>query len=137
MLTKRTAKTKKEVLHIIDSITEYVRLDGAHNLASKMIYVTDYINNQVQAGVIGNFAGVEDCYNNFWKDILEENGELDWEQVKKELFDYANILREVSIVYDTLTMGRISKPNTKAQVVIDEVNEVNREIEEDDSKISL
>lgn len=83
-----------------------------------------------------NFADVEDNYNNFWKDILEVNGQINLEQLKKELYDYACMIREVSIVYDTLTMGRISKPNTKAQVVIDEVNEVNREIEDDDSKIS-
>lgn len=126
----------KEFAKILKSKREYYgNTEAAIEFAAEE-YAKQF-SGQIEPPVIGNFAGVEDCYNNFWKDILEENGELDWEQVKKELFDYANILREVSIVYDTLTMGRISKPNTKAQVVIDEVNEVNREIEEDDSKISL
>ena len=74
---------------------------------------------------------VEKCYQDFWAAIVEKNGEIDMEEIKKELYDYRNIIREVSIVYDTLTMGNISKPNTEAQVVIDEVNRIQEELSEE------
>jgi hypothetical protein len=71
---------------------------------------------------------VEESFQTFWKPIICPNGELDLEQVKKELFDYHNIMMEVSKVDDEITGGRISKPNTRADAVIavyeDRVNEL-------------
>lgn len=40
------------------------------------------------------------------------------EQIKKELFDYHTLLDYVPKVYDEVTDGRISKPNTTADAVI-------------------
>ena len=57
-------------------------------------------------------------YEDFWKDIVEKDGVVDMDQIKKELFDFSRVMQEVSIVYDNITNGRISKPNTKAFEVI-------------------
>lgn len=79
---------------------------------------------------------VNRVYNEFWKDILEDsNGELDIEQLKKELHDYHSLLDEVPRVYMYVTGGRISKPNTVADEVISEYfnlveTEINEALEE-------
>lgn len=70
---------------------------------------------------------VDRAYNEFWKDIIEIDGRVSLEQVKKELFDYRNILSEVSRVYDRITYGNISKPNTKAESVIAVVEDLQNE----------
>jgi len=66
---------------------------------------------------------VDEVYEEFWKVIIEPNGEIDFDQVKKELYDYACVMHEVAKVYCELTGSRISKPNTKAESVISVVNE--------------
>jgi flagellar biosynthesis component FlhA len=63
----------------------------------------------------------EQTYEEFWKDIVEKDGKVDMEQVKKELADYRMLLKEVPAVYDEL--AGFSKPHTRAQVIIDAVNE--------------
>jgi hypothetical protein len=74
----------------------------------------------------------EQVWQDFWKEICTKpDGSLDVEQVKKELADYHGIMGEVATVYDTLTMGHISKPNTKASAVISEVQAIQqRELDE-------
>lgn len=67
---------------------------------------------------------IDDVYNDFWKDIVEVDGELDKEQIKRELFDYYVAIREVGKVYDELTMGAFTKPNTAAEYVINRVYKV-------------
>lgn len=63
---------------------------------------------------------VEDVFQGFWKDIVcKENGELDTEQVKRELCDYYKMLREVPYVYSAVTGGLLSKPIYDAKTVID------------------
>lgn len=62
-------------------------------------------------------------YEIFWKDIVEKNGLIDIEQVKKELYDYHVMMNEVSKVYDSITGGRISKPNTASHHVISYADE--------------
>lgn len=64
----------------------------------------------------------EKVYQKFWKTIVEtEDGQLDMEQVKKELADYKILLDEVPKVYDEL--AGFSKPHTRATVIIDAVND--------------
>ncbi len=60
-------------------------------------------------------------YEEFWKDIIEdENGNLNKDQVKRELADFYFIMNEVPKVYMEVTGGMISKPNTFAFEVIGE-----------------
>jgi hypothetical protein len=48
------------------------------------------------------------------------------EEHEKDKADFADVYREVSLVYDSITMGEISKPNTKACHVIQAVEELCR-----------
>ena len=66
---------------------------------------------------------VNKVYDDFWKVIIEPNGEIDFEQVKKELYDYRIVMQEVSKVYLEITDGKLSKPNTSAQYILDEFYE--------------
>lgn len=72
---------------------------------------------------------IEQTWNEFWRPVLykDRNGSaaLDMDAVKREMYDYHVMMREVSEVYDTLTRGRISKPNTSARAVINTVNGLN------------
>jgi len=69
-------------------------------------------------------AEVQKVFKEFWQDIVMPDGEWDLEQVKRELYDYAQFMEETSKVYDHITMGRVSKPNTTAEAVIAEADEV-------------
>ncbi|WP_162878617.1 hypothetical protein [Peribacillus butanolivorans] len=61
-------------------------------------------------------------YEDFWKDIVTDaEGNLDVEQVKRELHDYKIMLDNVPTVYDEL--AGLSKPLTHAQAVIDAARE--------------
>ena len=54
----------------------------------------------------------------FWKDLVcNEDGTLNLQKVKGELHDYGVILDQVREVYDHVSGGRISKPNTLAYEV--------------------
>lgn len=75
---------------------------------------------------------IETDYNNFWRDIVEVDGELDREKVKRELVDYHHIMRMVSEVYDECTNGRISKPNTLPAFVIGAIRENFDEMAQED-----
>ena len=67
---------------------------------------------------------IDKVYNDFWKPLIEKDGRLDLEQLKKELYDYHMVLQEVPKVYWYVTAGKISKPNTKSEVVISESDDV-------------
>ena len=67
---------------------------------------------------------VEERFEEWWASIVMPNGEWDLEQVKKELYDYSVLIRNVSEVYDHITGGRISKPFTKVEVVIAEADDL-------------
>jgi hypothetical protein len=60
----------------------------------------------------------DEVYESFWKGLVEKNGVLDLEEVKKELFDYHTLLQEVPLVYEHVTGGAASKAHTKAEVII-------------------
>ena len=68
-------------------------------------------------------SDVDDVYEEFWKSIIEPDGEIDFEQVKKELFDYWVVIHEVSKVYCEITNNKFSKPNTASQYIIEAVEE--------------
>lgn len=67
---------------------------------------------------------VETVWADFWAPIVAPDGVLNLEQVKAELHDYYTLICEVPKVYDHITGGRISKPNTLASVVIAEHDEI-------------
>ena len=68
---------------------------------------------------------VQKVFTEFWQEIvILPNGEWDLEQVKKELYDFHRLMRNASEVYDHVTMGRISKENTRPGVVIGEYDGV-------------
>lgn len=59
----------------------------------------------------------DSIYEQFWKPIVEKDGVVDMEQLKKELFDFHELMGNAAIVYDHVTGGAISKVNTVASVV--------------------
>ena len=60
----------------------------------------------------------------FWKELVcDENGNVDVEQLKKELYDYSCLMSQVPIVYEHVTGGRLSKPNYSASVVTNSADE--------------
>jgi hypothetical protein len=65
---------------------------------------------------------VEQEWQDTWQNILYNDGVLDLQQLKRELFDAAMIVREVNKVYCELTEHQLSKPNTSADAVIRMVN---------------
>jgi len=62
-------------------------------------------------------------YNEYWKDIIEKDGEVDMNQLKKELFDYSNLMDNASKVYCHITNGMMSKVNYAADTVIAEADQ--------------
>lgn len=68
-------------------------------------------------------AYVEEVFQGFWAEIVCPNGEWDLEQVKRELCDFRDMMREVGLAYDEITNGKISKPNTRRENVIAAVEE--------------
>jgi hypothetical protein len=67
------------------------------------------------------------AWNDFWRDVVCEDGRLNVAQVARELSDFSAVMHEVSLVYDDVTMGMLSKPNTAHQHVIDRVNELEQD----------
>lgn len=64
----------------------------------------------------------QEDYENYWKDIIEdENGEINKDALMRELFDYSVVMDEVPKVYLELTGGKISKPNTRSEAVIEAI----------------
>ena len=66
---------------------------------------------------------VEQVYQDFWKQLVEVDGTVDIEQVKKELFDFYTVITEVPKVYTHITGNQISKLLTSADVVIQVADE--------------
>jgi hypothetical protein len=62
-------------------------------------------------------------YDLHWKPILEKDGALDLDAMKRELHDYQLVMDEVSKAYDDITVGQFSKCNTKAEHIINRVDE--------------
>ena len=60
---------------------------------------------------------VERVYQDFWKPLVERDGIVDMEQVKKELFDFWQVMDRVPKVYCHITGGQVSKILTDPEVV--------------------
>lgn len=61
---------------------------------------------------------VEKEYEEFWKDIVEDDGVLNKGQIKKELYDFSMVMVNCSKAYSEMTCGNISKPNTHFSEVL-------------------
>lgn len=62
---------------------------------------------------------IEQVYQDFWEEIIcDKDGNIDVEQVKKELCDYYKMLQEVPKVYIEVTDGILSKPLYDAETVL-------------------
>ncbi len=59
----------------------------------------------------------EQDYEDFWKEIVETNGFVNIDQVKRELSDYLILLDNVPKVYEHVTGGLVSKPLTDPYLV--------------------
>jgi hypothetical protein len=60
----------------------------------------------------------QEVYDNFWSEIVEDGyGCFEPEKIKNELYDYANLITDAGIVYDHVTGGRASKPNTDPYLI--------------------
>lgn len=61
----------------------------------------------------------EQVYQEFWKDIIcNEDGSINIEQLKKELYDYSRVLDNVPAVYSEITGGMLSYPTYKSETVL-------------------
>ncbi len=62
---------------------------------------------------------VDVVFEEFWSLILiDDQGDIDLDQVKKELFDFWQVMQEVPKVYCHITGNQVSKILAKAEVVI-------------------
>lgn len=61
---------------------------------------------------------VELIYQRHWRDIIEPYGIVDIEAMKRELYDYWQVLSEVPKVYDDITGGMVTRPDAPAYHVI-------------------
>lgn len=66
-----------------------------------------------------NRYDVEQVYQDFWKDIIcDDDGNINVEQLKKELRDFYHIIQEVPKVYYEVTDGTLSKCCYNAETVL-------------------
>lgn len=63
-------------------------------------------------------ADVQKVFNDFWEGLVTANGELNVEQVKKELYDYKVMMDNVSELYMDITGGQLSKPTYVPHVLL-------------------
>lgn len=70
-----------------------------------------------------------EIYETFWKDLVENlDGTINKDRLIRELSDYYWLISSVSLVYDHVTGGRISKPNTLPETVIVEADDYMRKL---------
>lgn len=61
----------------------------------------------------------EKVYQEFWKDIIcNEDGSININQLKKELYDCSRMMDNVPTVYCEVTGGLLSYPTYKAETVL-------------------
>jgi hypothetical protein len=65
-------------------------------------------------------VGVEDCYRDFWAELLSEEPSL---EIKRELYDFHGLMEDLPLLFDEITGGMISKPNTAISAVLEEYRE--------------
>ncbi|MGI4862411.1 MAG: hypothetical protein ACRYFZ_00695 [Janthinobacterium lividum] len=81
--------------------------------------IADYLHSNPLPDTMATY---QENWDEFWAELcLNPDGSANLDQIKRELSDFREIMDSVSEVYDHLTKGRISKPNTCAKAVIGEV----------------
>lgn len=65
----------------------------------------------------------ESTYDRDWRSIIEPDGRLDWDTLKRELHDFSFLMQQASEVYCEVTGNRLSKTNYFASAVISVYNE--------------
>ena len=74
-------------------------------------------------------------YETFWKDLVENlDGTINKDRLIRELSDYYWLISSVSLVYDHVTGGRISKPNTLPEEVIAKADDYTRKLFDEELK---
>lgn len=76
----------------------------------------------------------EKQWDEFWKDLLIKNGKLDMDQIKREMFDFSNMMDSFGKVMDHVTGGMVSKPNTDPDVICGLADEHYEKWADDDFK---
>ena len=66
-----------------------------------------------------------------WIGAGEDTPELAPEVIRNELFDYHRMLSGLPALYDEITGGRASKPNTNMRAIVELVEERQRELAND------
>lgn len=66
---------------------------------------------------VSNDPTPDEVWDKFWAFLVTNDGEIDMEKLKNELFDFYQVLGYVPRVYDHVTGGRVSKILTKPEVV--------------------
>lgn len=75
---------------------------------------------------------VERVWREFWAPIVLRGGKVNLAQVKRELFDFRQVIESVPKVYLAVTGGRVSKPLTDPEVVIALANEATQQAIEEE-----
>jgi hypothetical protein len=108
---------------VTDLLDEIERLNKEH---IQLLWETGFLHRELE-----KFKAAD-----FWTNIVYPEGATA-EQVQNELNDYHTILDNVSKVYDHITGGRISKPNTLAYEVISVADDYYDELKSEDVKEEL
>lgn|GEM_PF-2380054 len=76
---------------------------------------------------------INSVYNNFFKEIIEDkDGNINKRQLKKELFDFREMIDNNTKLFSRLTGGIFSKPNTSPDVIFETAGEqIGNEIKSD------
>lgn len=71
-----------------------------------------------------NMSDYKKVFEDNWKHLLDENGNLIEDEVKKELADYSILLDLTSRIYCKLTDNNISNPFVCESVILSEVDSI-------------
>lgn len=72
-------------------------------------------------------------YDEFWRDLVETDGQLDRDKVARELHDYSHLIKEVPKAYVHVTGGTMSYPNYYASDVCAVADEHYQRVAEQDA----
>lgn len=104
------------------------RLKGHLDQMGTVLHGTPSIDAEIIARMTHPLdLDVARVFQDFWAPLVCPDGTWDLGQVKRELYDYHAMIAEVTKVYDTLTCGRFTKPNTAAEHILSEVEERTQE----------
>lgn len=76
----------------------------------------------------------EKLYEEFWKPILENDGILNVDQVKRDLWDFHKLIENIPKIFDHITGGACTKPLTDPSVVCSLADEYYQDLNEECNK---